>query len=66
MLQAPNTPKAYTINGFCQQYAASRRTVYREIHAGRLKAVKRGYRTIITAEAAQAWLEALPDFSAAA
>ena len=51
---------AYTLTDFLKRYGISRSTAYREIHAGRLEARKRGSRTIITSAAAQAWLDSLP------
>jgi predicted DNA-binding transcriptional regulator AlpA len=53
-------PLAYPLPDFLKRYGVSRSTAYREINAGRLEARKRGSRTIITAEAAQAWLDSLP------
>lgn len=55
-------PAAYPLPDFLKRFGVSRSTAYREINAGRLKAVKRGSRTIITAAAAQAWLDAHPSF----
>jgi excisionase family DNA binding protein len=68
MLTAAEEPKAYTIEGFGKKYATSRRTTYREINAGRLKAIKLGQRTLIPADSAEAWFNALPvlDLSSAA
>jgi hypothetical protein len=43
-----------------------RTKVYAEIRAGKLKAKRRGSRTIITAEAARAYLDSLPDVPASA
>lgn len=53
---------AYPLPVFLKRVGISRSTAYREINAGRLEARKRGSRTIITAEAAQAWLDGLPSF----
>ena len=53
---------AYPLPDFLKRFGVSRSTAYREIHAGRLVARKRGSRTIITAEAAKAWLDNLPAF----
>ena len=57
---------AYTINSFAERAEMGRTTVYAEIRAGKLKAKRRGSRTIITAEAARAYLDSLPDVQAAA
>ncbi len=59
------TPAAYTLPDFLTRFGVSRTQAYRELNAGRLKAIKRGNRTIITAEAAQAWLEAMPAYAPA-
>ncbi len=55
-------PAVYPLPDFCRNHGVSRSTAYREINAGRLEARKRGSRTIITAEAAKAWLDSLPAF----
>ncbi|MCB1417648.1 MAG: helix-turn-helix domain-containing protein [Notoacmeibacter sp.] len=54
---------AFTIPEFVKFSGASRSTAYREIAAGRLKAVKLGKRTLIRADEAQRWLDALPAMS---
>lgn len=51
---------AYTLSEFCKTHACSRTEAYREIKRGNLIARKRGRNTIITAEAAKAWLDAMP------
>jgi len=51
---------AYRIDEFCASTGLSRSKVYEEIAAGRLKAVKCGSRTLITASAGKAWLESRP------
>ncbi len=60
MTNAGPEPLAYSLPDFLERFSVSRSTAYREINAGRLEARKRGSRTIITAEAAQAWLDSLP------
>lgn len=50
------TPQAYDIPTFCQLYGIGRTLTYKEIKDGRLKIVKVGRRTLITAEAAKQWL----------
>lgn len=53
---------AYPLPDFLKRYGISRSTAYREINAGRLKARKRGSRTIVLADDAQLWLDSLPNF----
>jgi hypothetical protein len=57
---------AYSINGFAERADISRSSVYAEIRAGKLKAKRRGCRTIITAEAAREYFNSLPDVPAVA
>lgn len=49
-----------TINEFTDWGCVSRTRTYELIRTGELKAVKAGRRTLIRADAAQAWLDALP------
>ena len=56
----PPIRRGFRISEFCQRNSVGRSFVYGEIAGGRLKAVKAGRVTIITAEAEQAWLDALP------
>ena len=60
-MELPATPRkrAFTLAQFCSAYGIGRTTAYREINAGRLTAIKCGRRTLITTDAAQAWLYAL-------
>lgn len=53
---------AYTIEEAVGEGAGSRTIIYEAINAGKLKAKKRGKRTIILADDLIAYLEALPDF----
>ncbi len=53
--------KAFTVTEFCDSCKIARNTAYAEIKAGRLKAKQIGRKKLITAEAADAWLNALPD-----
>jgi excisionase family DNA binding protein len=54
-------PLAYTVHEAKRVAAGiSRTTLYEEIKAGRLRAVKRGRRTLILAEDLRAWLASLP------
>lgn len=55
--------RAFAISAFCARYSICRTKAYQEIAAGRLRAVKAGRKTLITVEAAEAWLAQLPDFS---
>ena len=53
---------AYTIEEAVGEGAGSRTIIYEAINAGKLKAKKRGKRTIILANDLIEYLEALPDF----
>ena len=53
--------RSYTMESFCDAYDVGKTFTYGEIKAGRLRAVKAGYRTLIPVEAAQAWFASLPD-----
>ena len=62
----PDTDKlAYTIAEFCKASGNGRSATYEAIKAGKLKAVKRGRRTLILAEDATAYLRALPPLEVA-
>jgi excisionase family DNA binding protein len=52
-----NPRLAYRVEEFGAAAGVGRSTVYEEISAGRLKAVKCGSRTLIPADAAEAWLK---------
>ncbi len=56
---ADNIPQA------CERLGISKTLIYKEIGAGRLKAVKAGRRTLITRDAQQSWLASLAAFEAA-
>lgn len=47
---------------FCQRYAISVRSFYREVNAGRLRVKKIGRSTRVPVEAAQEWLASAPDY----
>jgi hypothetical protein len=51
---------ALRVERFCEVYGVGRTKAFGEIRAGRLKARKVGRSTIIRAEDAKAWLDALP------
>jgi excisionase family DNA binding protein len=57
-----DSPRAFPIIEFCRRYGIGRTTAYAEIAAGRLRAVKVGKRTLISVDAAEAWLVSLPKF----
>ncbi len=52
--------RAFNIEEFCHRYGVGRTTFYEEIKSGRLRMVKVGKRSLITADAAEAWLKNLP------
>jgi excisionase family DNA binding protein len=58
---APFSPRAFSIPEFCRRYGIGRTNAYQEIATGRLRALKAGRRTLITHEAAEAWLASLPE-----
>lgn len=58
-----NGQVAYPLPEFLKQFGIGRTKAYQEINSGRLKAVKVGKRTLITAADAQTWLDGLPSFS---
>jgi excisionase family DNA binding protein len=54
------TIKAYRVGDACRVFSISKSQLYRELAAGRLRAVKCGSITLIPVEAADAWLNSLP------
>jgi hypothetical protein len=52
--------RSSSLQDFCERHTICRRTAYNEIAAGRLKIRKVGRRSIVTDEAEEAWLAALP------
>jgi hypothetical protein len=66
---SPTAPEparlCYSINAFAAATGLSRSTVYAEIRSGKLRAKRRGCRTIIPAQNAAAYLASLPDVPAA-
>jgi len=54
------TRRAFNVREFCAEFGISRDGVYGAIRRGELVARKYGKRTIITADAADAFLNALP------
>lgn len=57
---APLVKRAYTIDEVTHVTPFGRTTIYEEIRAGRLKALKRGKQTIITDEELTRYIAALP------
>ena len=51
---------AKSIKNFCEAWGLSETTVYRLIASKRLRAVKVGRKTLITADAERDWLASLP------
>jgi excisionase family DNA binding protein len=58
-LPSPLTKAALSVAEFCAQFSLGRSKAYEEIKAGRLRIVKVGRRTLITASDAMAWLTSL-------
>lgn len=56
---------AYPINDLAKSIGVGRSKLYAEIAAGRLRAVKVGSRTVVPADAVQAYLARLPEVRAA-
>lgn len=63
--EGPPVRHGFRIAEFCRRNSVGRSFAYDQIAAGRLKAVKAGRITLITAEAERDWLEALPAFQPA-
>lgn len=60
MTKEPTAIGAMTIDSFCRWADIGRTLTYKEIGAGRLKAVKVGNRRLIPYSEAERWLAALP------
>jgi hypothetical protein len=58
-----NHDGAFTVDGFCRKYGIGRTAFYEEVTAGRLKAKKRGTRTMIERAEARRWFANLPSFA---
>lgn len=53
---------SYSIDEAAKKSGSGRTVLYEEIRAGRLRAVKRGRRTLILADDLRSWLNSLPTF----
>lgn len=53
--------KAFSIKEFSEVVSLGKTRIYEEIKSGRLKVCKIGRRTIITDQAADEWLQSLPE-----
>src|SRR5450631_1200216 len=51
--------EAYRVLEFCQRYAISKASFYRETAANRLRIIKRGRTTLVTRLEAQRWFDTL-------
>jgi hypothetical protein len=59
---APEIPKAaFSVDDLIVAYGLSRQSIYNEINAGRLRVMKVGRRTLISAEAREDWCRALEE-----
>jgi excisionase family DNA binding protein len=55
-----STPLVHSIPEACSMARTGRTSMYEEIKKGKLRAIKRGRRTLILAEDLRRWLETLP------
>lgn len=62
----PDGRVAYAINDLADALGIGRTKIYSEIASGRLRAKKVGSRTLVPADAVQAYLVQLPDYQSAA
>jgi hypothetical protein len=51
--------EVYRVLEFCQRYAISKASFYRETAANRLRIIKRGRTTLVTRSEAERWFENL-------
>jgi excisionase family DNA binding protein len=61
----PDERQVLDISEFCHAYHISRPSFYREVKAGRLRAVRMGKKVLIPLDAAKEWFETLPVLSVA-
>lgn len=64
-MQSPNDIVAYSIDAAAKASHTGRTALYAEIKAGRLRAIKMGKRTLITADDLREWLNSLPQLGGA-
>ena len=55
--------RARTVRQFCVDYGVGKTLTYAEIKAGRLRAVKVGFKTLILHDDSEAWVRSLPEAS---
>lgn len=53
--------RARTVKQFCADYGVGKTLTYAEMKAGRLRAVKVGFRTLILHDDSDAWMRSLPE-----
>jgi hypothetical protein len=53
--------RARTVKQFCSDYGVGKTLTYAEIKAGRLRAVKVGFKTLILHQDSEAWARSLPE-----
>jgi hypothetical protein len=53
--------RARTVKQFCADYSVGKTLAYAEIKAGRLRAVKVGFKTLILHVDSEAWVRSLPE-----
>jgi excisionase family DNA binding protein len=58
------TPLAYTIAQVCALTNSGRTSIYAAIKMGRLRAVKRGRRTLVLTTDLRTWIDGLPSVTA--
>jgi excisionase family DNA binding protein len=59
-----DAPRAYSIPQVMKASNRGRTSIYAEIKSGKLRAVKRGRRTLILTEDLRKWLDSLPEIAA--